>query len=116
MLEGDKGSDTYNIGLSGQPGEPITIKDVINAGDLNQLAIYGANMPEYYLLRANQTLGTAVVASYAADANGQPITSGGIERVNYDGTINGGLTNYRRAPGAPFAPDDKLPAAPSFRG
>ena len=102
------GSDTYDIGLSGQPGEPITVADVINAGDLNQLAIFGANAPEYYLLRANQTLGTGVVASYAADANGQPITADGVERVNYDGTINGGRTISGGAAGDTFVLDDTL--------
>src|SRR6185312_13213981 len=52
-LQGGQGSDVYQIGLSGQPGQPITVADVVNPGDLNQLAIYGANQPEYYLLRAN---------------------------------------------------------------
>ena len=60
-LRGGYGSDTYEIGLSGDAGQPITVQDVEpdleHLSDLNQLVIYGANLPEYYLLRANLTLG-----------------------------------------------------------
>ena len=70
----------------------------------------------YYLLRANQTLGTGMVASFGTDANDNPIIDGVVERVNYDGSLNGGLTIYGGIADDTFVLDDNLEPTTIFGG
>ena len=114
LLEGDAGGDLYQIGLSGLPGQTgsldttITVSDSVTAGDINQLTIYGTNNPEYYLLRANQEEDSGMVAAFGTDANDQPLLNGVMERVNYDASMNGGLTIYGGTSNDTFVLDDNL--------
>ena len=117
-LHGGNGSDEYDIGLSGLPnanGNPQTIinvqDDPTNPQDLgvNQLLIFGTDQPDFFLLRANQeiTPATAMVAAFRV-VNGQPVLDGVMERVNYDGNINGDLEIFGRAGNDTFVLDDNL--------
>ena len=117
-LHGGNGSDEYDIGLSGQPNADGKAQTIINVlddptdpGDLgvNQLVIYGTDAPDYFLLRANQEVvpATAMVAAFRV-ANGQPVLDGVMERVNYDGSINGDLEIFGRDGDDTFVLDDNL--------
>ncbi|HKI93353.1 MAG TPA: hypothetical protein VJ986_13715, partial [Gaiellaceae bacterium] len=123
---GGAGSDIYDIGLSGQPGPTgakLTTIDVADAapasdGGINQLYIYGTEQPDYFLLRANQEVvpPTAMVAAFRVASDGTPILDGTMERVNYDGSINGGLQIYGRGGNDTFVLDDNLAPTTIFGG
>ena len=125
VLDGGRGSDEYDIGLSGQPGptgSPLTTIDVEDnsPGDtgVNQLFIYGTDQPDYFLFRANQLVNpaTAMVAAFRVLPDGSPDLSGVMERVNYDGFINGGLQVYGRDGNDTFVMDDNLAPTTLFGG
>ena len=125
-LHGGNGGDIYDIGLSGlaaPTGSPITTIDVLDAatgGDpgINQLYIYGTDQPDYFLLRANQEVvpATGMVAAFRVGSDGQPVLDGTMERVNYDGSINGGLQIYGRGGNDTFVLDDNLGPTTIFGG
>src|SRR5581483_710275 len=97
----------------------IDVQDDPVANDLgiNELNIYGTDLPDYFLFRANTevTPATAMVAAFRS-VNGQPATDGALERVNYDGNINGGLTVYGRDGDDTFVMDDNLGPTTLFGG
>ena len=116
-LIGGNGSDEYDIGLSGLPNASGHDQTIINVADdspndpgVNQLLIYGTDAPDYFLLRANQEIvpATAMVAAFRVGPDGQPILDGVMERVNYDGAINGGLELFGRDGNDTFVLDDNL--------
>ena len=118
-LHGGNGSDEYDIGLSGLPNANGQDQTIINVQDdptnpldlgVNQLLIYGTDAPDYFLLRANQEVvpATAMVAAFRVGSDGLPVLDGVDERVNYDGSINGGLEIFGRDGNDTFVLDDNL--------
>ncbi|HVP75979.1 MAG TPA: hypothetical protein VMS63_08155, partial [Gaiellaceae bacterium] len=116
-LIGGNGGDEYDIGLSGLPNAHGHDQTLINVEDdspndpgVNQLLIFGTDAPDYFLLRANQEIvpATAMVAAFRVGSDGQPILDGVMERVNYDGAINGGLELFGRDGNDTFVLDDNL--------
>ena len=59
-LHGQQGSDRYEIGLAGKISSRINVFDQ-SRGDpgINRLRIYGTNLADYFLLRANKDIGWA---------------------------------------------------------
>ena len=101
-LHGEAGGDLYEIGLSGGGSSIINVADTSPAGDLgiNTLRIYGTKLADYFLFRPN------AISSIELDADRQPKTGGGIERINYDGSLNGGISIFGRDGDDTFVFDD----------
>src|SRR5262249_22841353 len=123
-LHGGPGSDEYDVGLSGQAGPTGSLLTTINVLDdspgdpgVNQLLIFGTDLPDYFLFRANQLVlpATAMVGAFRV-VNGQPVLDGVFERVNYDGFINGGLQVFGRDGADTFVMDDNLAPTTLFGG
>ncbi len=102
-LHGETGSDRYQVGLAGYGSSLINvIDDPFNVGDSENtqdtLVIYGTDEADQFLLRSR------MIASYERDLDGNE--TGIIERVNYDGNINGGLIVNGRSGDDYFVLDD----------
>lgn len=108
-LHGQQGSDRYEIGLAGQVSSRINVFDQ-SRGDpgINRLRIYGTNEVDYFLLRANKTVGVGMVAAIEVDANRVPVAGGVIERINYDADISGAVEIFGRDGDDVFILDDNL--------
>ena len=120
-LQGGPDGDLYEIGLSGLPGSagPLTlinVEEVAAATDtgVNQLRIFGTDNPDFFLLRANALYG--FVAALQEDSQGLPVANGTMERVNYDGGINGNLEIEGRDGNDTFVLDDTLAPTTIFGG
>jgi Ca2+-binding RTX toxin-like protein/phage tail sheath gpL-like len=105
-LNGLDGSDLYEIGLAGQGAALINVYDYLmgeaSTDDLgvDRLRIYGTNLADIFLMRPG------AVSSLELDDQREPVENGSIERVNYDGHINGELSIYGREGDDTFVLDD----------
>ena len=101
-LDGGAGSDLYMVGLSGGGSSIINVNDIAPAGDLgiNILNVFGTNLADYFLFRPN------VISSIELDLDRQPKVDGGVERINYDARLNGGISVYGRYGDDTFVFDD----------
>ena len=82
-----------------------------SAGDPNgidELTVSGTIADEYFLIRANLDRTLGMIATIQTDQNGEPVPGGSIERINYDGDINGGVIVNGRAGDDTFVLDDNL--------
>src|SRR5262249_9305569 len=75
---------------------------------VDQLRIYGTPHDDFFLFRANKTLGIGVVAAIQVDANRQPVPGGAVEKVEYDDSIEGGIQVYGRDGNDTFVFDDTI--------
>ncbi|MCP4455186.1 MAG: hypothetical protein GY809_27305, partial [Planctomycetes bacterium] len=96
-LHGQQGSDKYDIGLAGGISSRINVFDE-SRGDtgIDYLRVYGTNQTDFFLIRANKDVGQGMVAAIEVDENREPVQGGVIERINYDGNINGAIEIYGR--------------------
>ena len=80
-LDGEEGSDTYNVGFSGAGTSRIVLSDAgwWNGGEDNELFVAGTPADDTFLFRTN------FIALLHADV-------GVAERLDVDRTINGGIT------------------------
>jgi len=115
-LNGEDGGDSYNVGLAGQGSSEINVFDNGAAG-IDDLEVFGTNNGDYFLLRASkQRLDSngnvlprvGMVAAIEVDEAGDPREGGGIERINYNAEIEGGLVIQGRAGDDTFILDDNL--------
>ena len=113
-LSGQDGSDSYNVGLTGIGSSEIDVIDDSGSDTgIDVLQILGTDDGDYFLLRANQSSASkrlGMVAAIEVDEDRNPRVGGGIERVNYDGDINGGLIIQGRDGDDNFVLDDNLAA------
>jgi Ca2+-binding RTX toxin-like protein len=101
-LDGERGSDTSIVYLTGQPyseAHPISIITVDDTGGdgtgTNYMEVYGTDMPETgdrFLVRRN------FIALLPGGEN--------AERINYNGSLNGGIAIFGRQGADYFAFDD----------
>ncbi|MDB4103809.1 hypothetical protein N9549_07040, partial [Acidimicrobiales bacterium] len=70
--------------------------------------VSGTIADEYFLIRANLDRTLGMIATIQTDQNGEPVPGGSIERINYDGDINGGVIVNGRAGDDTFVFDDNL--------
>ncbi len=96
-LHGRAGGDVYRIGLAGTGSALIHVLDESN-GDLgvDSLIINGTLGEDTFFLRPN------AVSSVSEDMSGNRT----IERINYDGSLNGGMTINGRDGNDTFVLDD----------
>jgi len=108
-LHGQAGSDTYRVGLAGTGSAEINVYDR-SGGDpgVNELEILGTKEPDFFLFRANKDIGQGMIAAIQVDENREPVPGGTIERVNYDGDINGKVVVRGRDGDDTFVLDDNL--------
>ncbi|HEX6130279.1 MAG TPA: hypothetical protein VF044_01015, partial [Actinomycetota bacterium] len=108
-LDGEEGADTYDIGLAGTGSSIINVFDTGVAG-IDDLFVRGTNDADFFLLRANRdaTRPYGMVAAIEVDANRVPVPNGAIERVNYDGAIDGRFVIFGREGDDTFVLDDNL--------
>ena len=114
-LHGQLDSDSYEIGLAGNGVALINVFDqsggVLDDG-VDSLVVFGTNEADFFLLRANRLArngeGQAMVAAVEVDDNREPVENGAIERVNYDGDINGRFVIFGRDGDDTFVLDDNL--------
>ena len=125
-LRGQQDGDLYEIGLSGAPN-PLANLTLINVDDQgpappgsdpgrNVLRIYGTDDANTFLLRARHAedtidptdVSTAMIAAFEVDEDGNAVPGGFMERVNYDGEINGGVQVFGRKGDDTFVIDDNL--------
>ncbi len=105
-LHGQQESDLYEIGLSGSGSSLIHVLDDENTSDQTVysgedfLNIYGTNQADFFLFRPY------AISSIELDENREPLPGGGIERVNYDENLNGGVNVYGRDGDDTFVFDD----------
>ncbi|MEY2518221.1 MAG: large repetitive protein, partial [bacterium] len=125
-LRGQQDGDLYEIGLSGAPNAlaNLTLINVDDQGPAppgsdpgrNVLRVYGTDDANTFLFRARHAedtldptdVSTAMIAAYQVDANGNAVPGGFIERINYDGEINGGVQVFGRKGDDTFVLDDNL--------
>jgi Ca2+-binding RTX toxin-like protein len=111
-LKGQFGSDTYEIGLAGAGSALVNVEDESGAVEddagIDDLVVYGTNDADFFLLRANLAGTRGMVAAIEVDENRQPLAGGAIERVNYDGDINGRFVIFGREGDDTFVLDDTL--------
>ena len=116
-LSGQDGSDSYNVGLTGIGSSEIDVIDDSGSDTgIDVLQILGTDDGDYFLLRANQSSASkrlGMVAAIEVDEDRNPRVGGGIERVNYDGDINGGLIIQGRDGDDNFVLDDTWRLPPS---
>ena len=108
-LHGQRGSDKYDIGLAGMISSRINVFDQ-SRGDpgIDRLRVYGTDDTDFFLLRGNQDVGLGVVSAIEVDENREPVDGGVLERINYDGDINGAIEIYGRGGDDTFVLDDNL--------
>ncbi|HTD67143.1 MAG TPA: calcium-binding protein, partial [Candidatus Limnocylindria bacterium] len=114
-LHGQEGGDLYEIGLAGEISSRINVFDQ-SKGDpgIDRLRIFGTNEADFFLIRANQEIGRGMVAAVEVDVNREPVPGGVIERINYDGDINGAIEIYGRSGDDTFVFDDTLAPVVAF--
>ncbi|MFP6612284.1 MAG: hypothetical protein VB835_08235, partial [Pirellulales bacterium] len=100
-LHGQRGADTYLVGLAGRGSAWINVHDQTPADDrsVDTLDIFGSDQTDYFLFRPNS------ISSVELDANRQPKLGGEVERVNYNGEI-GAASVYGREGDDRFIFDD----------
>ena len=124
-LRGQADGDLYEIGLSGAPN-PLANLTLINVDDQgpappadpgrNVLRIYGTDDADTFLFRARHAedtidpsdVSSAMIAAFEVDEDGNAVPGGFIERINYDGQINGGVQVFGRKGDDTFVLDDNL--------
>ncbi|HSO02054.1 MAG TPA: hypothetical protein VLS46_05965, partial [Gaiellaceae bacterium] len=108
-LDGEEGGDTFDIGLAGTGSSIINVFDTGVAG-IDDLLVRGTNDDDFFLLRANKAAARpyGMVAAIEVDANRVPVPNGAIERVNYDGAIDGRFVIFGREGDDTFVLDDNL--------
>jgi Ca2+-binding RTX toxin-like protein len=105
-VHGEGGSDRYEIGLSGAGSSIINVADypegTASTNDLgvNVMNVYGTDQPDYFMFRPN------AIMSVELGPDRQPLAGGGIERVNYDRSLNGGIAVFGRSGDDTFVFDE----------
>jgi hypothetical protein len=114
-LHGQQGSDEYDIGLAGGISSRINVFDQ-SRGDtgIDRLRVFGTDETDFFLFRANKDIGQGTVAALEVDENREPVQGGVIERINYDGDINGAVEVYGRKGDDTFVLDDNLAPIVAF--
>ena len=109
-LDGEQGSDFYQIGLSGEGTALIRLLDSGVAGQgADRAEINGTNSADLFLFRANldPTVATGVVAALQLDENGDQV-AGILEEVQYNGALEGDIQVNGRDGDDLFVFDDTL--------
>ncbi|WP_207493738.1 calcium-binding protein [Yoonia litorea] len=107
ILDGEGGSDFYEIGLAGSGTSTVIVADSGTASSgIDNIEIKGTNEDDLFLFRANAELNAGIVAAVALDLNGDP--TGEIERVQYDRAIDGDVRVNGRDGDDTFVLDDTL--------
>ncbi|NOR30694.1 MAG: hypothetical protein GQ539_06320, partial [Sulfitobacter sp.] len=109
-LDGEQGSDFYQIGLAGEGTALIRLLDSgLPDQGADSAEINGTNRADLFLFRANlnPAVATGVVAALQLDANGDQI-AGILERVEYNGALEGDIQANGRDGDDIFVLDDTL--------
>ncbi|MBT5600415.1 MAG: hypothetical protein HOJ62_17495, partial [Planctomycetaceae bacterium] len=113
-LQGQNGSDQYEVGLAGNANATINVYDGSNLIDLgiDKLTLFGTNADEFFLLRAYRddvlNIASGMVLAYQVDESLNPTDNSKIERVNYDDNIEGSIAIHGREGDDTFILDDNL--------
>ena len=103
-IDGGEGTDTVTVRLVGGGSADILINvHDTGVGGADTLTLKGTERGDSLLLRRNFV---ALLQQTGTDANGRPVFGAAVERVNYDASMDGGLTVNGGAADERFYVDD----------